>query len=221
MSIRLNRAQAYIELEWFSEAAADANRVIDSSDAPNEKALFRCGRALYAIERYDEALSHYEKLLAAFSQNREAKIHLAKTKVRLEEQHHGKYDWTAIISEARKGSPRIEAADYIGLIEPSGDGLFKAESNIKAGELLMCCKALTTLYPEDLKGKRGALIYDVTRRVLGQDEGWKMTQAIATKLSNNPLSSKELSPLLNGIEVYGETSDTLNTTLDGRPIIDM
>lgn len=216
----LNRSQAYIELGCFEEAAADAQEVIAISESPNEKALFRCGRALYALGKYDDALKRYEDLFSSFPHNREAKTSIAKCKLRIEEQRYGKYDWTNIISKAKEASPRLEAADYVGPILQSEGGLFNAKSEIKAGELLMCTKAFATLYPEDLKGER-ALIYDATRRMLGQAEGWKMTQVIGNNITADGSSVKAITPLQKGIKAYGDGTHVLDTIVDERQVVDM
>ena len=173
------------------------------------------------MDRFEDALAKFEKLAEAFPHNREAKTLLSRCKLRLEEQRWGKYDWAEIISEARKGAPRIAVADYMGPIEQTNDDLFVAKQAIKAGELLLCCKAFATLYPEDLRGERAALVYDATRRVLGQAEGWKMTQAVAASISKNACTSKVVSPLAKGIKVHGEESDVLHATVDGGPIVDV
>ena len=175
---------------------------------------------MYALGRYDEALQQYEKLLSSFPQNKEAKSLIAKCKLRIGEEKSGKYDWADIIAKAREAAPRLEVADYVGPISQSDDGLFRAKSDIKAGELLMCVKAFATLYPEDIKGER-ALVFDTTRRVLAQAEGRRMTQIVADKISANGSLAETLSPLQEGIKAYRDETNALDTIVDGHQVVDM
>lgn len=196
--------------------------VKEAGSKPNEKALFRGARALYSLGHYEEAQTYLDKLITAFSSNKDAKSLLAKTKLRLEEHKYGKYDWISLIGEARKPTPRAEVADYMGPIELSDAGLLVAKSDIKAGELLLYNKALDVLYPADLKGEKRTLIYDATRGVLGQGEGWKLTQKIADRISHDPALGDSVLSLLKGLKVYNEDiSKDQEPIVDGQPIIDM
>lgn len=194
----------------------------ESASKPNEKALFRGARALYSLEHYEEAQTYLDQLITAFPSNKDAKSLLAKAKSRIEEQKYGKYDWASLIDETRKPAPRAEVADYMGPVKLSDAGLLVAKSDIKAGELLLCNKALEVLYPADLKGEKRSLIYDATRGVLGQGEGWKLTQKIADRILHNPALGDSVLNLLEGLKVYNEEiAKDKEPAVNGQPIADM
>ncbi|KAL5513043.1 hypothetical protein ACEPAH_3441 [Sanghuangporus vaninii] len=222
-SILLNRAQSYLLLGSYDDAAIDAEEIIKvSGDQPSEKALFRAARALYELGRYEEARKHLEQLVNVFSQNRDAKSILTKTRQRLAEQQFGKYDWASLISEARKSVPRLGIADYMGLVRLSDNGHIVANSDIKSGDLLLCSKAVEVLYPADLAKEKRTLVYDVTRDVLTQGEGWNLTQRIATKIARNLTSGDSVYSLLKGLEVYESNALAKQSlTADRRVIVDI
>ncbi|KAL5531517.1 hypothetical protein ACEPAG_4394 [Sanghuangporus baumii] len=221
-SILLNRAQSRLLLGSYESAAIDAEEIIKVyGDQPNEKALFRAARALYELGRYEEARKHLEQLVATYSQNRDAKSILTKTRQRLAEQQFGKYDWVSLISEARKSVPRLEIADYMGSVRLSDNGYLVASSDIKSGDLLLCNNAVEVLYPADLAKEKRTLVYDVTRDVLTQGEGWKLTQRIATKITQNPTSGDIVYSLLEGLEYESNASTKQLLTADRRVVVDI
>ncbi|KAH8116275.1 hypothetical protein DFH11DRAFT_1876144 [Phellopilus nigrolimitatus] len=222
ISLLLNRAQAYLQLGSFAAAVSDAEQVIRlSSGQANEKALFRGARAFYFMGHFSDSLRLLEQLTAAFPKNHEAKALLAKNISRMEEQKTGKYDWISLVSEARKPTPRADVADYLGPVALS-DGLLVAKNDIKAGELLLCNKAFEVLYPPELKDEERVLVYDATRSIIGQGEGWKLTQKIAVKILDNPSLGDGIFALGKDLKVYDEENSVENVTvIDGRAVIDV
>ena len=202
----------------------DAEDILKASgDQPNEKALFRAARGLYELARYEEAQRYLDQLAVAFPQNRDAKSILAKTKQRRAEQQYGKYDWAALIGEARKSAPRLEIADHLGSVRLSEKGYLVAKSDIRSGELLLCTKAIDVLYPADLAKERLTLVYDVTEDVLSRGEGWRLTRRISGRITQNPESANNVYSLLNGLELYKGNSAVARQSqiVDGRTITDM
>ncbi|EJD07405.1 uncharacterized protein FOMMEDRAFT_100608 [Fomitiporia mediterranea MF3/22] len=222
-SILLNRSQSHLLLGSYAKAVADAEEIINApGDQPNEKALFRGARALYALSRYDKAQTFLEQLTSAFPQNKDAKVLLAKTEIRLAEQQFGKYDWVLLISEARNPTPRAEAADYMGPIGLCDKGFLTAKNDIKAGELLLCHKAVAVLYPPEMKDEKSMLIYDTVKGTLGRGEGLKLTQKVVDRVSHDPTLRESVYSLAKGLKIYDTISyDTQAQEVDGESIVDI
>ena len=150
----LNRCHARLQSQHFDAALADAQAVIDMSlNKPPEKAFFRAARAFYGLQRWSEALSYFNDLLALNPTNKAAKQEIEKCKARLREQT-GEYDFKSMLEEvvAKAPSPDMDRANYIGSIEvrdcaikSHGRGLFTTQS-VQAGELLLCEKAFAAVF---------------------------------------------------------------------------
>lgn len=200
----------------------------DHTQSQDEKALFRGAKASYALRRYQEASDFLEKLVKQFPQNKEARQELTKVNSRLEEEKFARYDWATLVAESRKPIPSADIADYAGSVKRSESGVWVASRDIKAGELMLVNKALETLFAAEVEGEERALVYDATRSLLGESEGWKLTQKIASKASRIPALVNDLQQLGAGLEVYRESevaslSDQGQSTIlvDDRPVIDM
>ncbi len=67
--------------------------------------------------------------------------------------------------------------------------------DVKAGELLLVSKALDVLFAVEVENDEKAMVYDATRALLGESEGWKLTKKIALKISQNPSLSEDVQKL--------------------------
>ena len=147
---------------------------------------------------------------------------LTKTKARISEEKEGKYDWTTLINEARKSTPRLDYADYTCRIKLEG-GLLKAKENIKVGELVLLTKSYGVLYPAvDSKLKPAAIICDVTRNMVGYLEGLLLTQKLAREASDNTERASQLLGLAEGLKVYEDVPvGSGEEIIDGKQKVDM
>lgn len=214
VTLLLNRAQASLQQGNWVSAYADcadllslssspyalsettATPVADLSQKDTEKALYRAARALYALSVYNASLPLLESLLKSAPSNKDAQSLFNKTRQRIREGEEGKYDWAALLKEARTPTPRVDVADYVGPVQLAYGNVserkcWRTSRDVKAGELLLASKALTVLYPTDLSSAgesegRGGMVFDATRALLGGSEGWELTRRIAEAVSADP-----------------------------------
>lgn len=218
VTLLLNRAQASLQQGNWVSAYADcaallslpsspyalsetsspttATPATDLSSKDTEKALYRTARALYALNVYKASLPLLESLLKSAPSNKDAQSLSNKTNQRKREGEEGKYDWAALLKEARTPAPRVDVADYVGPVQLASGNVseqkcWRTSRDVRAGELLLASKALTVLYPSDLSSAgesegRGGMVFDATRALLGGSEGWELTRRIAEAISANP-----------------------------------
>lgn len=138
--LRLNRAQAYIFLEWYHAALNDALYVLDleSSSALATKALYRAARAEYGLSRYHEALYRFQTIGQDDAREWETKCRL-----RIRETEDGDYRWIDMFREGQALVPQLDVAPYTGPIQVElvagrggGRGVI-ASRDVQTGELLV------------------------------------------------------------------------------------
>ncbi|KLO12661.1 hypothetical protein SCHPADRAFT_915546 [Schizopora paradoxa] len=230
-TLLLNRAQAYLLLGDYPLAVNDVQKYLteiasnpDHAKSQDEKALFRGAKAFYALRKYQDAHDLLERLTKEFPQNKDARQELTKVKTRLEEEKWGRYDWFALSAEARKPVPKNDVADYVGSIKRDGSGVWVATRDVKAGELLLVSKALDVLFAAEVEGNEKALVYDATRALLGESEGWTLTRKIASKLSEVPSQVDDVQSLSGCLDVYQDSEEGSSekvVMIDDRTIIDI
>lgn len=223
LSLLLNRAQTYLQLGLFEAASADAENILKLPDnATNEKALYRGAKAYYELRRFSDSSRVLDLLQAAHPENREALSLATRTGMRKLELNEGKHDWTSIIPDAKKTSPHLDIADFMGPIKISNSSL-TARDDIKAGELILSIKAFDVLYPAtECKEIRKAAVYDATRSMIGQAEGWRFTQKLAMKIYDNTGLAPALLELANGLKVYEDKPvNNMIDVVDGKHPVDM
>lgn len=151
----MNRCQARIAIQCYETALDDAQFILTNcpkgvQSPRHEKALFRCARALYELERYEQCLLELQKLCKFYPQNERAAGELARCQQRVLEATSGCYNFEAWIAHAtervkNKQSPLIDAATFCSPVEvrksdTHGYGLF-TKKVVEAGDLLLCEKA--------------------------------------------------------------------------------
>lgn len=94
----LNRAQAYIALEWYGAALRDATTVLESHPGSNltPKAMFRAARAEYGLGRYSDALLRFQ--LVEDNAARDWEFRCCR---RVLEVEGGEYDWAEIFRSSQ------------------------------------------------------------------------------------------------------------------------
>lgn len=139
--LRLNRAQAYISLEWYRAALDDALHALESLSTSNlaTKAAYRAARAEYGLSRYHAALGRFQVIEDDAAREWETKCHR-----RIQETEDGEYRWIDMFQEGQALVPRLDVASYTGPIKVElvagrggGRGVF-ASRDIQTGELLVC-----------------------------------------------------------------------------------
>ena len=130
-----------------------------SLNKPPEKALFRAARALYGLQRWEEALAYFEDLVVLNPANKVARQDVERCRMRLGERG-GEYDFRGMLDEAIAKAPAayLDRADFVGSIEvrdcsieSHGRGLFTTKP-VQAGELLLCEKAFVAVFADNADG---------------------------------------------------------------------
>ncbi|KAH8725331.1 hypothetical protein GQ44DRAFT_749719 [Phaeosphaeriaceae sp. PMI808] len=220
-TIKRNRSLAFLKTKQFDAALSDTG-FPDFGPNPTEKALFRAGEALYFIGRFHESCEVLELLCSNFPNNEQAFVVLDRARRRRSEQLTGDYDFKLLRREAKKlQPPQLDHATYIGPVEirntpNKGRGLFVTKA-IKAGDLLLCEKAFSSTYVDELdtsKSKITLLINTQTGKSFmgGQAD---LIRIIVQKLFHNPSVAQAFTRLYHG---NYETAST--SAIDGKPIVD-
>lgn len=141
----LNRAAAYLRLEFYSAALADATVVLANEELTGdqrEKAFYRAAQAEYGLQQYDAALVRFEHCILACLDRREMKHWIERCRTRIQESETGSYDWTNIYKSVKSPNQKIDIAEFVGPIKVDkstrggGRGIFTTR-DIKVGELLV------------------------------------------------------------------------------------
>jgi hypothetical protein len=142
-SLRLNRSQAYIKLQWFSAALADAVHVLSTTESPTQttkKASYRAASAEYGLGRYRDALVRLEIL----GEDINIKSFKARCRDRSKEAEIGEYAWMDMFHAGQHAVPHLDVAEFASpavatatiLTRGGGRGI-RAMRDTKAGELLV------------------------------------------------------------------------------------
>lgn len=113
---RLNRAEAYLRLEWFNSALHDCEEVLKGNltdDSLHRKAVFRAAKASYYSGEYEKAI----EVAALRPSDLECKSWSNKANRRIQERSIGNYDWCSLFQQAQKEATRVDAAEFIGPLE--------------------------------------------------------------------------------------------------------
>lgn len=112
--LRLNRAQAYVKLGWFSAALSDALHIASESQYPQDsqrKALYRVATAEYGLGRYIDTLETLDRFDSLQAHGDPAVSSLrSRSRQRLEEMD-GRYVWTEMFEAGQVPVPHLDVAD--------------------------------------------------------------------------------------------------------------
>ncbi|KAF1942738.1 SET domain-containing protein [Clathrospora elynae] len=219
--IKRNRSLAYLKTKQFDAALSDTGFPSFGPD-PTEKALFRAAEALYFLERFNECRVVLETLCAAFPDNRQGLIVLARTRGRCREESTGDYDFNLLQREAKKlRPPHLDHATYIGPVEireaaGKGRGLFVTEA-VKAGNLLLCEKAFSHAYALDSGSGNSKITFLMNSET---NQGFMGGQADLIKLLVQKLyRNSSVAPAF--VTLHHGSYDAASTlAVDGKPIVD-
>lgn len=171
-----NRAIVNLQLKRYESALADAQGSLvnfnSSSDGSieslNVKARYRAGRAAYCLGDFASAELYFKAILDVSPDDADAGHELERTTQRLREQSLGTYDFNEMQVATRRRPTRLDHASYISKtqvqpVERKGRGLF-AKTVIAPGEVVLCEKAFSVVFDEDLAGDTYTIINVNTRR---------------------------------------------------------
>ncbi|XP_024137239.1 peptidyl-prolyl cis-trans isomerase FKBP4 [Oryzias melastigma] len=86
LAAHLNLAMCYLKLHEPSQALENCDKALEM-DSSNEKALFRRGEALFAMNEFDKARDDFQRVVQLYPANKAAKSQVMLCQKRLKEQH--------------------------------------------------------------------------------------------------------------------------------------
>ena len=212
-----NRAIVNIFLKRFVQAMEDAKAALIPIDgqedekaiALNSKAYERAGRAAYELGSYEEAEASIKTMRELAPSNEDALGLLKRIKQRMREQSTGDYDFMTMSRSSNKKHNRLDHADYtsdttIRDAGASGRGLF-ATKDIKAGQLILCEKALAVAFESDTAPHSYTILNHKTQRALTGTQA-TLLYTIVQKLVHYPELAAKFSDLHDGGGYYPKTS---------------
>lgn len=218
IATQLNRALCYLKTHQFDASILDADAVLQKSKL-SEKALFRKAQALYYLRRYRESCEIHKLLGEKYPENSLAQHEFQRASARLIEQDAGKYDFKRMIQEAKKRRPpHLERGTYVGPVrvkatQSHGRGLFTTEA-VRAGDLLLCEKALAYAFHDDENpGDLTLLMSPDTHKMTLGTHG-ELIKSIVQKLHRNP------SLVSKFIDLHHGTYESFDIKVDGQAVVD-
>lgn len=190
-----NRAQAYLGLNEPVLALMDADAAL-ASDATHLKSYFRKGRALFELERYEEAKDAF----VAAGPGQEKQVQSCEERAR--EKKEGIYNWHALLESSSKNEEiTLEVANYfhpaleVKDLGPSKGRGWVVNAAVPKGTLLVMEKAAHLVYP--------SLCFK-TRKSLGDllVEALKERMRDHRKLKQAILDLYVAAPLIKGEEAF-------------------
>ncbi|KII85226.1 hypothetical protein PLICRDRAFT_178965 [Plicaturopsis crispa FD-325 SS-3] len=193
--LRLNRAEAFLRLEYYSASQRDAEQVLGLSleESARRKALSRAGRAYYGKQDYVGAEKMFAGWLESQPGDPDALAWIARCRLRLQESTTGDYDWVRLSKESQV-SPHIDAANYVGpirvseMIDRGGGRGVVATRDISSGELLVAAKPFASAFNADFPPpqKEVLISFDtLAKRALSRNQAAVLSRA-TQKLYGNP-----------------------------------
>lgn len=144
VTLRLNRAECFLRLEWFTCALSDTQYVLDAHEIDlnmRYKAFHRAARAQYGRGQYEKSILLFESCLASKPGDEGVARWIGRSKERLQEAREGVYDWLGLVTGSQT-NVHPDIANYQGpvavhAIQDRGRGMV-ATKDIVMGELLVC-----------------------------------------------------------------------------------
>ncbi|KIO27491.1 hypothetical protein M407DRAFT_73166 [Tulasnella calospora MUT 4182] len=206
--LRLNRAMAYLQLQYYGAALWDCEAVLEHKELPNSlksKALYRAAQALYGTGNWDEAELRFTAMAAEYpAEATGCQIWIQKCRDRRSEATEGKYNWVTAYKAAQAKPCKMDLADFTGPVKvvslPSrggGRGVV-AKRDIKFGELLVVSKAFVSCSMDDSANPETHTIINlITNRM---DKGYRAVTAtkVAERIAGNPKAADAVDQLYAG-----------------------
>ncbi|KAI0335693.1 hypothetical protein GY45DRAFT_1350859 [Cubamyces sp. BRFM 1775] len=206
LAIRLNRAEAYLRLKYYSGAIHDAQGVLTKSgpaDPSAYKALFRLAKARYGRREYSMAQNDFVRWKSRHPDDSAADSWIDRCRARLRERTTGMYDWSSLFRNARR-QIRVDAADFFGPIEVKcmahrggGRGVVTTQ-DVKTGDLLLVTKPFASVYAPDLPNDHFTVTLDLLSRTKRERTDSLLLSRIIEKIYGNPDLRDEVFDLYAG-----------------------
>ena len=208
----LNRAEAYLRMNYYTGALCDAQRVLSIEGTPDAhvgKAVFRLAKAHYGRGEYAAAQDTFVRWKNTHSDDSAADSWIERCRARQSEQSTGQYDWPSLFRTA-KHKIRLDVADYTGAMEVrtmeqrgGGRGVV-ATKDLRAGDLLVCqrtrmlrsdltltvsqmvTKPFVSVYDSDLPKDRVVMTLDLISNMSRERTDAALLARIIEKLYGNP-----------------------------------
>ncbi|EIW61658.1 uncharacterized protein TRAVEDRAFT_115700 [Trametes versicolor FP-101664 SS1] len=194
LALRLNRAEAYLRLQYYSGAAYDAQWIITkigTNDEYSFKALLRLAKARYGRGDFRGAAEDFLRWKNRHPEDAAVTGWLDKCRQRMHEAKTGQYDWVSLFLTASVSKQiRVEAADFVGPLEvrwtqDRGRGMI-ATRNIKTGDLLLAAKPFASVYGEELPVDEGVVTIDLLLGSSRERTDALLLARIVEKIYGNP-----------------------------------
>ncbi|TCD69090.1 hypothetical protein EIP91_008732 [Steccherinum ochraceum] len=209
----LNRAAAYLELQWYTSAARDAEAVLAmdiDSDIHKRKAVFRATKAYYFSGKYAEI----NRLAEVYPEDSDVKSFYVNAPLRLRSSTKGRYDWHELYRQCKGPAPRPDIAPFQGPVEVkikrigySPVGLFVTR-NVSAGDLLLVSRPIASYYPDDKpKGTREVFVtYNYLTNYTGKRASYALIDNVVQRLWDDPRVARTLQSIPGGSRFSAATS---------------
>lgn len=222
-----NRSIVNLLLMRYDAAGKDARTAIipasealdeDTTKRLNTKAWFRAGQAAYQYEDFQQAEQEFARAIEASPHDGDALRERERVVQRLREIQTGHYDF-AQMRISNKKCLRLDHASYTQPVikrntEHRGRGLF-ATMDVKAGDLLLCEKALEVAFKSDNMTDIVTIINLNTNRGSMGPHATLMSRVIS-KAHHNPNYAARLLDLYD----QGYTPKCAARQVDDRTVID-
>lgn len=204
-----NRSAAYLKLFNYNLALADAQSVLDI-DKEHVKCIFRKANALFAMARYEDAVSFLSNASMEISKEN-LKIMddlVSKGKTFIAQSQTGDYPWKDIFKNDKQDHC-LDLAEYAGTIivkdSPNkGRGLFATET-IKAGQLILASRAFAHVV---VSNQVGIFLNSKGEKFLKSRSQTQLVTSIAQILNDCPERSSEFYSLYGGVNYSNKASST-------------
>jgi tetratricopeptide (TPR) repeat protein len=226
LDLLVNRAAAYINLEYFGKALEDVNLVLDSK--PNhQKAIFRKAKALLGLSKCEDAVKLLEKEISNCKKpSKEFQDLLERAQTMRQQQVTGEYDVTEHFYQ--HFSKIDNWAEYYGPVEVQtikgkGRGLI-ATQNMKEGQLVFNARAFAIEFHDPNKSESDEedlfeeSIVKHPEVTCHHDAGaCRLVQKVYDKIREMPQLGKDLYQLYAGIKskkAFNSTKTIMNFLQD-------
>ncbi|KAI9000798.1 hypothetical protein BD414DRAFT_451479 [Trametes punicea] len=192
--LRLNRAEAYLRLQYHSGALHDAQRVLEKVDSANafaDRAMIRMARARYGRGEYSRAQDDFVRWKYIHADDNSADSWIERCRARLREASTGVYDWPSLFRSAKR-KIRVDAADFLGPVKVrrmfhrgGGRGMVTAQ-DVETGDLLLVTKPFVSVYAPDLPADRFIVTIDLLSQTTRERTDSLLLARIVEKIYGNP-----------------------------------
>ncbi|OTB00434.1 hypothetical protein M426DRAFT_65939 [Hypoxylon sp. CI-4A] len=218
----LNRSFCNLHLDRPQKALDDARKGNTNENPPNEKALFREAKALYALGIFGMCLEKLLELVRANPENSDAWTEVKRVKRRLGEQETGSYQFSSMYKQAEATPPLIDCATHVGPIEVRdspgrGKGLFTTKP-VKTGDLLLSEKAFGYSYANDdspTGRSNTTMLVDLNTKRIRIGGQASLVVQIVQKIFHNDDVAETFTDLH-----HGDYTPVAVSKVDGVPVVD-